>query len=249
MKIFSRQQKHKMQTSTAMVTRPMHLDTPIDYAERSGAAFLPTLESHVFVPLLEAIVSGLFAGLSVGAIICVIAIYGKAGWLDALFYGFIVGLIAMFFWSWWCWAGHLGDYKSLLMYTEFAEGPEQVQENKQVHEARVKVNNNWIHADLPFDRDNPQALVDFASAVAAGIAPFSERGAGRYGYSVVRFNELRDSFIRSKLAYWKDNRNKRLGVGLSRSGLALLKNVANTPPPPNYEPPDDWGMSPEIVQK
>jgi len=151
--------------------------------------------------------------------------------------------------AWWGWHSHLGDYKSLLWYTEFAEGPELQQENKQTVEARVQINNNWVHSDLPFDREKPLALVEFAKAVSAGACPFSERGAGRYGYGVTYYNELRDKFIISRLAYWKNPKNKREGVGLNAGGYALLRSVAKNPPPDNYEPSEDWGMSPNVVQK
>lgn len=243
------QRQHKMHVSGAMITRPLKPDTPVDYTERSGAAFLPTLESHVIVPLAEAIISGLFAGFVVGTVVGIVAIIGDQSWKIILLSGFASGFLATYIMSWRAWNGHLSDYKALLWYTEFAEGPEPQQENRQVHEARVKINQNWIHADLPFDRDNPQALVDFASAIVSGIAPFSERGAGRYGYSVTRFNELRDNFIKGHLAYWKNPKNKREGVGLSRSGITLLQSVASNPPPIDYEPSADWGMSPEMVQK
>ena len=243
-------QQHKMKTSTAMLTRPMNLSgNEIDYAERSGAAFLPTLESHVLVPLLEAIISGVFFGMTAGVIVATLYLYGDGGWWDALKYGGATSVVVTLGWSWWSWRGHLGDYKSLLWYNEFAQGPEVEQQNRQVHEARVQVNHNWAHADLPFDRDNPQALVDFAAGVTCGAAPFSERGAGRYGYSVQRFTELRDNMIRGYMAYWKDSKNKRLGIGLSAGGAALLKSVAANPPPANFEPSDDWGMSRETIQK
>jgi hypothetical protein len=242
-----------------MVTRPMRLDTPVDYAERSGAAFLPTIESHVIVPFMEALISGLFAALFAGVVVFLVA-NTVSGFVDVPNFGLwvqfqgalIVALIAGFVVSWLKWDNHLDDYKSLLWYTEFAEGP--VTESKQTHRAEVKINHNWVHADLPFDRDNPKALADFAAAVVSGLAPFSERGAGRYGYSVARFNELRDGFIKGHLAHWKNPRNRREGIGLSRSGIALLRSVAENPPPPDYEPSEDndagrWGMSPEIIQK
>lgn len=243
-------QQHTMKTATTMVTRPMNLGgSEIDYAERSGAAFLPTFESHVLVPLAEAIISGFLVGMAAGVIVLVLWIYGNGGWLEALKYGFFVSLVVGFVVTCFSWRGHLGDYKSLLWYKEFAQGPEVEQQNTQVYKAEVKTNSNWVHADLPFDRDNPQALVDFAKGVIAGAAPFSERGAGRYRYSVIMFTKLRDNFIRGRMAYWKDSNNKRLGVGLSASGLALLKSVASNPPPANYEPSEDWGMSRETIQK
>lgn len=250
-------QARKMQTATSMITRPMNLrGTEIDYAERSGAAFLPTIESHVIVPFMEAIISGLFAGLAVGVIVFLIA-NTVNGFIDIRGFGlwvqvqgsFIVAIITGFIVAWRGWHSHLDDYKSLLWYTEFANGPEPQIENKQTIKGEVKVNNNWVYSNLPFDRDNPQALVDFAKGVSSGATPFSERGAGRYGYSVQRFTELRDNFIKGRLAYWKDDKNKKLGVGLNAGGYTLLKKVANNPPPANYEPSEDWGMSPEIVQK
>lgn len=250
MSIFGRSnQKHKMKVATTMVTRPMHLDTPIDYAERSGAAFLPTIESHVIVPFMEAIISGLFAGLFAGTVVFIAALIGNQTFWDSFLFGIITSLLGTFAMAWRGWHSHLGDYKQLLWYTEFAEGPEPQIENKHTVEGKVKVNNNWVYSNLPFDRDNPQALVDFAKGVSSGATPFSERGAGRYGYSVQRFTELRDNFIKGRLAYWKDNKNKKLGVGLNAGGYTLLKNVADNPPPANYEPSEDWGMSPEMVQK
>lgn len=246
-------QQRKMQTTAGMMTRPMHIDTPVDYAERSGAAFLPTFEAMVLVPFSESLVTGLYAGLGAVGVLSALAIIGS-GWVETFTWWFIVksvfcgGLIVGFIaacYSWWT-----RDYKALLWYTEFAEGPEQQTETKQVHEGRVRVNNNWVHADLPFDRDNPGALVEFAKGVVSNIAPFSERGAGRYGYSVTRFNELRDGFIRGRLATWKDPKNKRLGVALTAGGRSLLQSVAENPPPADYEPPaDDWGMSNQSVQK
>lgn len=242
--------KRKMATSTSMITRPMNLGgTEIDYAERSGAAFLPTLESHVLVPLFEAIISGLFAGLFAGTVVFILAMVGNQDVWTSLLVGFITSLLGTFAMAWLGWHNHLGDYKQLLWYTEFAEGPEIIPDNKQTIEAKVKVNNNWTYSNLPFDRDNVQALVDFASGVSSGACPFSERGAGRYGYSVQRFTELRDSFIKGHLAYWKNPKNKREGVGLNAAGYTLLRNVANNPPPQNYEPGEDWGMSAESVQK
>lgn len=243
-------QQHKMKTSTAMLTRPMNLSgNEIDYAERSGAAFLPTFESHVLVPLAEAIISGFLVGMASGVVVMVFYIWGNGSWWDAIKYGFYVSLVIGFITTCFSWRGHLGDYKSLLWYNEFAQSPEVEQPSRQTHEARVRVNNNWVHADLPFDRDNPQALVDFAGGVTCGAAPFSERGAGRYGYSAQRFTDLRDNMIRGHMAYWKDPKNKRLGVGLSASGQALLKSVASNPPPANYEPSEDWGMSAHTIQK
>lgn len=239
-----------MKTAQSMMTRPMRLDTDIDYAERSGAAFLPTLESHVAVPFVEALISGIFAGIPVGLFIAFILVMGHLDWGNSALIGLVGLILTTYVVAWWSWHGHLRDYKSLLWYTEFAEGPEQQVENKQVHEARVKVNNHWRYCDLPFDRDNPQALVSFAQGVSSGVTPFSERGAGRHGYSVQRFNELRDNLIRGGLAYWKDAGNKKLGLGLTRGGIALLRNIANNPPADDYEPDgDDWAMSPETIQK
>jgi len=104
--------------------------------------------------------------------------------------------------------------------------------------------------DLPLDRDNPQALVSFAQGVSSGITPFSERGAKEHGYSVQRFNELRDNLVKAGLAFWRDSNNKKMGLGLTRGGTALLRSVAQNPPADDYEPEgDDWAMSPEIVQK
>lgn len=247
-------QQRKMKTATSMITRPMSIETPIDYAERSGAAFLPTLEGHVFVPFLQAIISGLYAGVAIGVISFLVANFAAAFivWFDIWFQlksALIFATAATFGMAWWSWSRNVGDYKSLLWYTEFAEGPEPEQPNKQVHEARVRVNNNWVHADLPFDREKPMALVEFAKGVSSGSCPFSERGAGRYGYSVAMYNALRDSFIKSRMAYWKNPKNKREGVGLNASGYALLRSVADNPPPPDYEPSEDWGMSPNIIQK
>lgn len=239
---FRPKQNRKLKTSTAMVTRPMPLNAPIDpstgsghgYAERTGAAFLPTFESLVLVPFSEAIVSGFFAGSAAAAVVFVLATTALSyvKWLDWWFVvqsvsvaALVVGFIA----AWRAWSNR--DYKDLLWYTEYTQSPTPQQETRQTHEARVKVNNNWIHADLPFDRDNPQALVNFAGAVVAGLASFSELGAGRYGYSVKRFNELRDNLIGGKMAYWKDPRNRRGGVGLTASGVALLQSVSANPPP------------------
>lgn len=249
---FRPKQNRKLKTSTAMVTRPMPISTPVDYAERTGAAFLPTFESLVLVPFSEAIVSGLLVGAAVAAITFILACFAMAyiewlGWWFVLQSTLVFALLGFFITA--CVAWFNRDYKDLLWYTEYAQSPTPQQETRQTHEARVKVNSNWVHADLPFDRDNPQALVNFAGAVVAGIASFSELGAGRYGYSVKRFNELRDNLIGGKMAYWKTPGNRRGGVGLSHSGIALLQSVASNPPPPNYEPAEDWGMSPEMVQK
>lgn len=245
-----------MQTAQGMITRPIQMGDNFDYAERSGAAFLPTFEGNVAVPFLQAIISGLYAGIAVGVIAFLLAnlaagfVLSFDIWMQiksALVFAAASGFIV----AWRSWAGNVGDYKDLLWYREYAEAPEALKPDpKQTIEAQVKVNNNWKHCDLPHDRDNPQALVDFAQAVVNDIAPFSERGAGRYNYGVNLFNELRDNMIKSRLAYWKDPNNKRLGIGLSRGGTALLRSVATNPPPADYEPDgDDWKMSAETIKK
>lgn len=222
----------------------------LDYAERSGAAFLPTFEANVVVPICQSIVSGLFIGVPISVIFFIVLWAAGGSWRLVLAWG--CGSLVVVSWirAWWYWHTQVDAYDSLLWYQELAKAPEQADTKRQVYDARVRVNNHWKHCDLPFDRDNPGALVSFARGVICGAVTFSDEGAKQSGYSVRRFGELRDGMMKNNVAYWKNPNSHRAGIGLTRGGIALLKSVAENPPSDDYEPDqDDWAMSPEMIQK
>jgi len=72
----------------------------------------------------------------------------------------------------------------------------------------------------------------FYRAVANGGAEFSEREARRYGIKRREFRQnIRDALLDRRMADWKDEQHKNLGVSLSPDALRTLELLGRNPLP------------------
>lgn len=210
------------------------------------------MEANVHVPANQAIITGCLFAPAIGLTVFSIAYIGRAGTGDSILAGGIVGGIALFCTASWQWLSKTAFYDSLLQTVETAfdvdlDGDGEI--GPAAIKTEVRVNNNWIYADLPHDRGNEKALVDFLAAVVAGTVTFSERGAISSGYNVDRFKELRGVFVKSGFAYRKGKADNSPLV-FTVSGNALMRDVVNNPPPENYEGSDAGrGMSSNYIER
>lgn len=213
---------------------------------------LPTMESNVHVPANQAIIAGCFCAPVVSLITSSLAvIVFKASTGQAILVGVIFGGITMFGVAAWQWFIKTAFYDSLLQQIETEldidlDGDGDI--GQTAIKTEVRVNNNWIYADLPHDRGNEKALVDFLAGVIAGTVTFSERGAADSGYSVAQFKKLRAVFIKSGFAYRKGKADNS-PVVFTVAGNAVLRDIVNKPPPENYEGEGNRGMSGHYVER
>lgn len=221
---------------------------PLSISHPTG---LPSMESHVHVPANQAIVGGCLVAPAIGLTIFAIAYIGNINTGTSILSGAIAGGITLFSTAAWQWFSKTAFYDSLLLQEAESYLGLDLDGDGQVGAIRteVKVNNNWKYADLPCDRGNEQALVDFLAAVLSpGPVTFSEAGAIASGYNVKRFKELRTVFIKSGFAYRKGKADNSPLV-FTVSGNALMRDVVGNPPPDNYELDDDRGMSAHYVER
>lgn len=222
---------------------------PVSISHPTG---LPSMESHVHVPANQAVVGGCLVAPAIGLTIFSIAYIGNISTGTSILSGAIAGGITMFSTAAWQWFSKTAFYDSLLIQEAESylgvdlDGDGDI--GPSVIKTEVRVNNNWKYADLPCDRGNEQALVDFLASVLAGTVTFSERGAISSGYNVDRFKELRAVFIKSGFAYRKGKADNSPLV-FTVSGNALMRDVVGNPPPDNYELSDDRGMSAHYVER
>lgn len=212
---------------------------------------LPNMESHVHVPVNQAIISGCLSAPVVSLVVFSAAIYiYKIPTGEALLMSFIGGGITYFIIAARKWNIKTAFYDSLLMVETALDidldGDGDI--GQTAIKTEVRVNNNWVYADLPHDRGNEKALVDFLAAVLQGVVTFSERGAISSGYNVDRFKELRKVFIDSGFAYRKGKADNS-PVVFTVAGNAVLRDIVNKPPPENYEGEDSRGMSAHYVER
>lgn len=210
------------------------------------------MEANVHVPANQAIITGCLFAPVVGLSVYTIVIIGKLSTGEAIMSGMIAGGIALFGTATWQWLSKTAFYDSLLQTVETELGVDLDGDGEigpSVIKTEVRVNNNWKYADLPCDRGNEQALVDFLDAVLSpGPVTFSEAGAIASGYNVKRFKELRAVFIKNGFAYRKGKADNSPLV-FTVSGNALMRDVVGNPPPDNYELGDDRGMSGNFIER
>lgn len=212
---------------------------------------LPSMEANVHVPANQAIITGCLFAPVVGLSVYTIVIIGKLSTGDAILVGSIAGGIALFGTATWQWLTKTAFYDSLLQTVETELGVDLDGDGDigpSVIKTEVRVNNNWKYADLPCDRGNEQALINFIAAVLAGSVTFSERGAISSGYNVDRFKELRGVFIKSGFAF-RTGKTENSPIQFTTSGKALMRDVVGNPPPNNYELSDDRGMSANFIER
>lgn len=179
-------------------------------------SFLPTTESHVKVPFLQAIIAGGFVGLIVGVVVTSACVYGKIRFGTSLMYGSTWALFTFMGISCIYWFARTSDYNGLLRRVETVTGLDINQDGDigepepAIVRVEVKEGKTWKFANLPGDN---AALQSFARDVVNGIRTFSEAGANDNGYGISNFKKLRDLFIDRGWAVWNHPTNKQQGGG------------------------------------
>ena len=201
---------------------------------------LPTLPSHVYVPLLQSLIDGFYI-FPVGVVggIVVVAVVDGATKLEITGWGFALagiagGVMASFLWAGQKWNIHLRFVNSLLwvaeeiFQTDF-DGDEEIGQ-PTVNRVEVELRRNgkpWKFESLEISQDR---LIKLARAVANGQS-FANRTALECGIPREEFEKLRNKFVSRGWAEWKGEPGSTLGVRLTDEGLDIIAEMATTPLP------------------
>jgi hypothetical protein len=189
----------------------------------------PELIPDVWVPLTQAIISGLLSAL----VATIISLF-VASW--PLYIGLIIGpLVVGLVWLY----SMLNDRGLWIVERITGQDVEQDDKNdhstKRIVEIEVKEGRNTRIAELPGEGSY---LIRFCQWVAAGDS-FSEETAAQCGYGVTNFRKLRDKFVSQRWGFWRNANHPRQGVELTVHGKQIIRRLANTPPPLSVEIPND----------
>lgn len=191
-------------------------DVSFSVAEYLQPARSAAVASDVSVPLLQAIVSGLVAGL----VSIAPAIIWHWYWYIPVAIGFVAfGVI---------WFVLLAEHRKLLWYSERIEGtPEVITPDPPRVGVRLEVDEGDGHhkyARLPIEKDK---LCTIARALKNGrtFSMGAWTGKGKL-LSRREFEDLRSWLIDNRYAYWVDPNNRQLGVNFSNKGRALWRALA-----------------------
>jgi hypothetical protein len=184
-----------------------------DYVSPARAA---SVASDVLVPLLQAAVTGVIAGL-IGLL--VILATGWAWWLPLVIALVTFALI---------WLRLMQEHNEHLWIKEWHE--QQAAPPAEIHHITrltVQVDGGRMvetEIDLPHD-----VMLKIARGVVNAGRPFSERewsGQGRLLSSPAEFRALRDKLLDMDFLRWKDDQRRNLGVEWTPEGWAMLQQLA-----------------------
>lgn len=201
---------------------------------------LPTLPSHVYVPLYQSLIDGFFAfpvGV-IGGLVLVAVVdnvsprFEPTGWAWALA-GLGGGIAVSFFIAGQKWGIHLDFVNSLLWVAEEItgfdfDGDKEIGQPAAVNRVEVELRRNgkpWKFESLEISQDR---LIKLARAVASGQS-FANRTALDCGIPREDFEKLRNKFVSRGWAEWKGEPGSTLGVRLTDEGLDIIAEMATTP--------------------
>lgn len=222
------------------------IDAGAEY-ERKRPARNASLESDVFVPGLQATITGLLSGLA-GSGVAAIVHQPYPVWAV----GLVVGAGA---WGL-AWVSLLREHRALLWEIERvtrsdldgdgiigAPGQEPTVTPDitriEIVEHPAKNSTRFSSADFPI---SPERLSALARDVLNGV-PLSEAElvTHRKLISGPKFRALQDLLIERGFAAWKNADNHRLGIGLTYGGQALFRQLSNVVPNAPTPPPQGAG--------
>lgn len=236
------------------VRRPFRADAmaptfPQPEINQQAPTGLPGWDSHVKIPLRQAVIFGLFdapTGIGIGLV-------GGAG-LAMLFnaasrdnltpWGYVIiigtggaigGLVALCQEAKKRWPERLEIYDALLWIEEVTgmdiDGDGEVGE-PETNILRIELHDQQgrprIIAELDTDRERFAELGRLAVALNLG---FSEEVARQAGYNRKEWVKIRDKFIELEAARWKNVKNHKEGCYLIENGYKLFGKVLPTPLP------------------
>lgn len=197
---------------------------------------LPTLPSHVYVPLLQSLIDGfyVFPGGVVGGIV-IVAVVDSATKLEVTSWGFALaglagGVMASFFWAGQKWNIHLRFVNSLLwvaeeiFQTDF-DGDEEIGQPGLPERLQVEITENGVPRELDELEIGRQRLTTLARLIFLEGRGFAERTAEEAGINREEWVRLRDRFIGRGWATWKNASAPKSGIVLRRKGAGLLQGL------------------------
>lgn len=208
---------------------------------------LPGWDSHVRIPLRQAVIFGLFdtpTGIGLGLVggAGLALLFNAASRDDLTPWGIVVfvgtggaigGLIALCQEAKKRWPERLKIYDALLWMEETTgldlDGDGEV--GQPVTEVlRIELQDQQGRPRLIADLDtDPERFAELARLAATLDLGFSEEVARKAGYNRKEWEKLRDTFIELKGARWKEETNHKLGLYLLENGYKLFGKVL-TPP-------------------
>lgn len=210
---------------------------------------LPGWDSHVKIPLRQAVIFGLFdapVGVGVGLVggIGLAMLFNAASRDNLTSWGYVIiigtggaigGLVALCQEAKRRWPERLEIYDALLWVEEITgmdiDGDGEVGE-PEPEVLRIELQDQSgrprLIADLETDRERFEEFARWAVTLNLG---FSEEVARKAGYKRKEWERIRDTFIELKGARWKDESNHKLGLYLLENGYKLFGKVLPTPLP------------------
>lgn len=222
---------------------------------------LPGWDSHVKIPLRQAVIFGLFdapIGVGIGLVggVGLAALFNVASRDNLTPWGYVViigtggaigGLIALCQEAKKRWPERLGIYDALLWVEEVTnldlDGDGEIGEPDTGASAlRIELQDQQGRPRLIADLDtDPERFAELARLVVQLDLGFSEEIAKRAGYNRKEWERLRDTFIELKGARWKEESNHKLGLYLLENGYKLFGKVLPTPLPAGDIPKNTLG--------
>jgi hypothetical protein len=220
---------------------------------------LPNWDSHVKIPLRQAVIFGLFdaplgvgIGLLGGASLAMLFNVGSEDsltlWGYALFTGTggaIGGLVALCQEAKRRWPERLAEYDALLWIEEITgldlDGDGEIGE-PVAEVLRIELQDQQGRPRLIADLDtDPERFAEMARLVVQLDLGFSEEVARKAGYNRKEWEKLRDTFIELRGARWKEESNHKLGLYLSETGYKLFGKILSPALPAGDTPKKGLG--------
>ena len=217
------QSARRLENNTALSIPGLPAPLNITSAYRKTPVRKMEMVADVLVPLAQAGISGLLVG---GLTTPLFAAAQNIPWYAGLYLGAVsVGLV---------WGFRLAASKDTLWVIEELTGSDIDGDGHSGPppaygvRAELKKDDGWQFSTLP---GTPSALHKFAVTVNGGES-FTERTSYTSGLTQQEWEALRNTFISNNWAYWRNPERPQVGVELLRSGRAVLRSIAATPPPP-----------------
>lgn len=226
--------------SAALAMAPIHQPA----VTREAPAGLPSMDTHVRIPLRQAMISGLLdapigfvigagSGLLLAVIIDITPVniaftgYGLAAISGGG--GLVGGLIAFCRTAKKEWPERLGIYDNLLWRIEDLTGWDLDGDNEIGEPGSPRVDIEFQEKGIPretetLDIDLPRLTV-LAGLIVLDGKSFSERTAGEAGISREEWLPLRDKLIDRRWAKWNHPTETKQGVSLQPKGKAILRSI------------------------
>jgi len=178
------------------------------------------VESDVIVPILQALITALVAGL----ITAIVALFVNWSWLSPLIaFGAVLSLIWLLF---------LIQHRLSLSTRETVSMQEEPKPQSRTWDIQGEFYNPETgQMYRPTFPGRPRYLRGFAQNVLISDVSFSVRGARKSGLSDTEFEELRMLFFSNEWAEWRSPGQPRLGVELTPEGRQILDGIARSPLP------------------